>query len=204
MISNLTKNLKSTGFTLIETIVVTSITALVLITLGWLITYFYKTSAYALEESAAVNEARSGVRDIVSLLREASHGSDGSYPIRSAATSSITFYANTNDDMAIERVTYSLMNRILYRIIETPTGNPLTYAFTTISTTTISAPVTNGTSTPMFRYFNSSGAELAVPVNISEIASVRATIVIDVNVDRSPVAFTLSGGATLRNLRNTR
>ncbi len=190
------------GFTLIETIVVISATALVLITLGSLISYFYKTNAYAFEQSTAVGQARGGVENAVLYLREASYGSDGSYPIKSAATSSITFYANTNNDSVIERVAYTLINKTFYRTVATPTGNPLTYVGASIATSTISMPVVNGTSTPMFRYFNKAGTELFAPIDISEISSIRVTVVVDVNVNRAPVAFTLSGGATLRNLKN--
>lgn len=193
---------KVAGFTLIETIVVVSITALVLVTLGSLISYFYKTNAYAIEQSTAVGQARRGVEDAMLYLREASYGSDGSYPIDSAATSSVTFYANTDNDPSVERVTYSLISGTFYRIVATPIGSPLSYGGATLATSTISLPVTNGTSTPVFRYFNSSGAELFTPIDVSEISSVMTTIVVDVNVNRAPVAFTLSGGATLRNLKN--
>jgi len=193
--------MKKLGFTLVETVVIVAVTALVSVTLGWLLAYFYKTNAYALEQSTAVGQARRGVEDAMLYLREASYGSDGSYPIKSVATSSITFYANTNNDSIIERVTYSLINGTFYRAVATPTGNPPSYVNATIATSTISMPVTNSTSTPMFRYFNNVGAELFAPVDISKISSIRTIVVIDVNVNRSPVAFTLSGGATLRNLK---
>src|SRR3989338_6909708 len=119
--------MKKLGFTLVETVVVVAVTALVLVTLGWLLAYFYKTNAYALEQSTAVGQARKGVEDAMLYLREASYGSDGSYPIKSVATSSITFYANTNDDPVIEQVTYLLIGETFYRMIATPVGNPLTY-----------------------------------------------------------------------------
>ena len=135
-------------------------------------------------------------------LREASYGNDGAYPIKNVATSSVTFYANTNNDNIIERVTYILINKILYRTIATPTGNPPSYTSATIATSTIATPVTNNESTPVFRYFDKNGTELFAPVDISEISSVRTTVVVDVNVNRAPVAFTLSGGATLRNLKD--
>jgi prepilin-type N-terminal cleavage/methylation domain-containing protein len=201
MTSPFQKKSENAGFTLIEIIVVVSITALVLITLGSLIVYFYKTNSYALEQSTAVGQARVGVENVVLYMREASYGSDGSYPIKSAATSSITFYANTNNDPIIERVTYILINQIFYRVIATPTGSPLSYTNAIIATSTISLPVVNGTSTPIFRYYNNAGAELLAPINISRISSIRVTVVVDVNINRAPVAFTLSGGATLRNLK---
>ena len=190
------------GFTLIETIVIISITALIFVTLGVLISYFYKTNAYALEQSTAIGQARRGVEDAMLYLREASYGNDGAYPIKNVATSSVTFYANTNNDNIIERVTYILINKILYRTIATPTGNPPSYAGATIATSTIATPVTNNESTPVFRYFDKNGAELYAPVDISKISSIRTTVVVDVNVNRAPVAFTLSGGATLRNLKD--
>ena len=190
------------GLTLVETVVTTALTALVLVTLGYLITYFYTTNTYTLEQSIAVEQARKGVQDAMRYLREASYGSDGSYPIRSTATSSIVFFANTNSDTVIERVTYSLQGNTFFRAVALPTGNPLSYANPFISTSTIATTVVNGTSTPIFRYFDKTGAELSLPVNISRVTSVRTTLIIDVNVNRTPVAFTLSSGATLRNLKN--
>jgi type II secretory pathway pseudopilin PulG len=189
------------AFTLVETIITIAATAFIFVTLGMLISYFYKTNAYALEQSTAVGQARRGVEDAMLYLREASYGNDGSYPIKSAATSSVTFYANANNDAVIERVSYSLINKKLYRAVAVPTGSPPSYSAATISTSTIASPVINSTSTPIFRYFDKNGSELSVPIDISKVSSVRTTVVIDVNVNRAPVAFTLSGGATLRNLK---
>lgn len=190
------------GFTLVETVAVIALTSLISITLGVLLAYFYKTNSFTLEQSTAVEQARRGVEDAMSHLREASYGSDGSYPITNVATSSVTFYANVNDDSVIERVTYTLKNGVFYRVVATPSGNPLTYVGASIATSTVATAVVNATSTPVFRYFDNAGAELSSPVNISRIASIKTTVVIDVNLSRAPVSFTLSGGATLRNLRS--
>jgi type II secretory pathway pseudopilin PulG len=190
------------AFTLIETIVVVAMTALIFVVIGSLLAYFYKTNEYTLEQATQVWQARSGVEDAMSYLREASYGSDGSYPIANAATSSITFYANINNDSVIEQVTYTLINGTLYRTVAEPSGNPLSYVGASISTTTIATSVVNGTSTPIFTYFDDTGAQLSPPIDIGDISSVETTVVIDVNVNRAPVPFTLSGGATLRNLRN--
>ena len=189
------------GFTLIETVVVIGVTALIMVTLGTLLAYFYKTNAYTLQQATAVAEARRGIDDAMQYLREASYGSDGSYPIESAATSTITFYANIDSSFAIERVTYALQGGTFYRVVAEPIGNPLTYTGATLATTTIATQVVNATSTPVFLYFDSSGTQLSMPVDISKIASVETTVVIDVDVNRAPIAYTLSGGATLRNLR---
>ncbi len=190
------------AFTLVETIVVISITTLIIVTLGMLLSYFYKTNAYTLQQTIAVAQARQGVEDATRYLREASYASDGSYPIAQVATSSITFYANTNSGPAIERVTYTLEGGTLFRTITEPVGNPPTYSGGPLATTTIAVSVVNDSLTPVFRYFDDTGAELTAPVNVSKIASVETTVVIDVDVNRAPTSFTLSGGATLRNLKN--
>lgn len=192
--------MKLNAFTLVETVVVIALTALIFITLGTLLAYFYKTDTYTLEQATQVEQARRGVQDAMRYLRQASYGSDGSYPIGNAATSTITFYSNTDTDSAIERVTYSLINGILYEVITQPAGNPPSYSGA-VSTSTLSTPVVNGTSTPVFRYFDNTGAELLPPVNVGAIASVRTTIIVDADINRAPVSFTLSGAATLRNLR---
>lgn len=190
------------AFTLIETIVVVAVTALISITLGMLLTYFYKTNEYTLEQSTAVAEARNGVEDAMAHLREASYGSDGSYPISVAATSSVTFYADVDNSNNIALVTYSLQKGTLYRTVAEPIGNPLTYAGAPIATSTIATSVVNASSTPVFLYFNNTGAQLSVPINVSEIASITTTVVIDVNINRAPTALTLFGGSTLRNLKS--
>lgn len=189
------------AFTLVETVVVIALTALIMITLGILLAYFYKTDTYTLEQSVQVEQARRGVENAMRYLREASYGSDGSYPIGSAGTSTITFYSNTDTDSAIERVTYEVINGIFYQVITQPAGNPPAYTGS-VSTSTLTTPIVNSTSTPIFRYFDNNGAELLPPVNVGAIASVRTTLVVDADVNRAPVSFTLSGAATLRNLRD--
>ena len=189
------------AFTLIETIVVVAVTALVMVTLGTMIQYFYRTNEYTLEQSIASGQARQGVESAMTYLREASYGSDGSYPVASAATSTIVFYANVNSSPAIERVTYELIGGTLYQGVAEPNGNPPSYAGATSATTTIATSVVNGTSTPVFTYYDASGAALPLPIDVAKIASVKTTLVIDVNVNRAPIAFTLSASATLRNLK---
>jgi len=131
-----------------------------------------------------------------------SYGSDGSYPIANAATSSITFYANVDNDSVIERITYRLINGTFYRTVAEPSGNPLSYVGATISTTTVATSVINSTSTSVFLYFDDTGTQLSTPINVAAISSIKTTLIVDVNINRAPVAFTLSGGATLRNLRD--
>ncbi len=193
---------KLRGFTLIETLVVIAVTALISVTLGVLLTYFYKTNSYTLEQSIAITQARRGIEDAMFHLREASYGSDGSYPIANAATSSITFFAKmSSTGPFVEEVTYDLENGTLYRTVVEPTNNPPSYVGGSSATTSIATSIVNASTTPVFRYFDATGTELAPPVNVSKIASVLTTVVVDVNTNRAPFSLTLSGAATLRNLK---
>ena len=87
--------MRTYGFTLVETVMVVAATALIFIVLNTLLVYFYRTNAYTLQQSTAVEQARSGIEDAMTYLREASYASDGSYPIASVATSSVTFLSSS-------------------------------------------------------------------------------------------------------------
>ena len=39
------------------------------------------------------------------------------------------------------------------------------------------------------------------PINVTDIASINTTVTVNINPNRAPNNFTLSVGATLRNLR---
>jgi type II secretory pathway pseudopilin PulG len=190
------------AFTLIETVVVIAILMIVGLALSSTIVYFYKTNTYVIEEGDAVQSAQTGLIDSMKDLREASYGDDGSYPIASVSTSSITYYADINGDGSDELIRYYLLGQTLYRGVTHSSGNPPSYVGQTQATSTIATYIVNGTSTPIFQYYDNSGNLLSTPVNVSLIASVSTLLRIDVDPNRSPAVYTLTGTATLRNLRS--
>lgn len=188
------------GFTLIEMITVIAIVSIVGGALSYMIQYFYRTDDYVLQEETAVASGRQGLTTAMQNLRAASYGDDGSYPISSAATSSITFYADVYGTGDVEEVNYYLSKSTLYRGIITATGTPPSYSGQPQSTSTIATYVVNSTSTPIFQYYDSSGNLLSSPINLSLVSSIITTLKIDVDVARAPSTYTLLGSATLRNL----
>ncbi|HEX8591654.1 MAG TPA: type II secretion system protein, partial [Candidatus Paceibacterota bacterium] len=94
--------------TLVEMLVVIAIVSSAGIALSSAIQYFYKSNAFLLEQNAALDNARRGIREAVVAIREASYGDDGSYPIASAATSSLTFYSDFDRDDSVEKEQYVL------------------------------------------------------------------------------------------------
>ncbi len=189
------------GLTLIETIVTVGISALVITALSLLIQYFYRTNAYVFEETAAVQSAHNGILNAMRDLREASYGANGAYPIVSAATSSVTFYVDPNGDGIVDKMHYYLSGKSLYRGITLPIGSPPSYSGQTESTSTIATYVLSNTTIPIFRYYDTNGNQLTnFPIDIAKITSVNTTITVNLNPSRAPNNYTLSAGATLRNL----
>jgi len=189
------------GFTLIETIVVISILAVVGVAISGMIAYIYKTNTFLFQQSAATDNARRGIEYALENLREASYGADGSYPIASAATSTVTFYADVDNDGTVEKIRYYLSNGTLYRGVTNPAGSPPSYSGQTEASTIVANYVQNSTSTPIFNYYDDTGTLLSTPADVSKVESVSVVIGVDVDVRRAPVTFTLIGSATIRNLK---
>lgn len=187
------------GFTLAEMLVVVAITGIVGGSLLFVIQNFYRSNAYVFESAVSVETARRGIGTTLQDIREASYGDDGSYPISSVATSSITFYSDLDNDPNVERVRIFIQNNTLYRVVTDSAGNPPSYTGQTGATTTILTYIRNAT-TPLFTYYNAEGTALsATSTDVSEITSVAATLMVDLNPNRAPNVLTLTGTATLRN-----
>lgn len=188
--------------TLIEVLVSISIITVVTLAITSLIQSFYKNNDYLIEETSALASARSGINKTVSALREATYGDDGSYPITTAGTSTLTIYSDVDTDIGVEKLQYKLVNGTLYEYIANATGSPPTYPLSSQSTTTIATNVRNTDATPIFTYYDSTGTQLSTTSpNIASITSVKVQVMVDLNPARAPNVFTLSEEATLRNLQ---
>ena len=192
---------KTRAFTLIETVVVIGVLAVVGVAISGMIAYIYKTNTFLFQQSAATDSARRGIEYALENIREASYGADGSYPIANAATSTVTFYADVDNDNVVEEIRYYLSNGTLYRGVTNPAGSPPSYAGQPEASTIVANYVQNGTSTPIFNYYDDTGAQLSTPADVSQVASVSVVIGVDVDIRRAPVTFTLIGSATIRNLK---
>lgn len=190
------------GMSLTEAVVVVALTTIVAGALLSSIRYFYLNNAYVFESATSVDQARRGLSTMLHNIREASHADDGNYPIGSAATSTVTFYSDVDADGGIERVKIWRYADTLYKVVTNAGGNPPSYTGQTSATSTIATYLRNATSTPLFKYYDSTGAQLATTSpDLSLIRAVAAHIEVDLNPNRAPQVFTLDGKATLRNLK---
>ncbi|MCD6178043.1 prepilin-type N-terminal cleavage/methylation domain-containing protein [bacterium] len=100
--------LYKSGFTLVESLVVIAVFALMIGAVIGFILMSYRTYSYAFQQSMAVNEARKGIEIMAREIREARSGDDGSYPIEKADDKEFIFYSDIDKDGATERVRYFL------------------------------------------------------------------------------------------------
>lgn len=190
------------GITFLETIVTVALTSVIMLALSGMIWYFYRTNAYTLEQTQAVNSARVSLEHAVHDLREASYGADGAYPLLSAATSTVTFYADPDNNGTVDKIRYYLSGTTLYRGSTTPGGNPPSYVGQSEITTLVVDNIRNTVTTPLFTYADANGSLLSTSINVANVASIHIAVYTDVDPNRSPIVYMLSGSATLRNVRN--
>lgn len=190
------------GFTLIETLVAIFITSTVLVTLLGGITYFYRTNSYVLEQAQAVDNARRGIEFSVRDLREATYGDDGSYPIQSADTNEIIFFSALGAQNSVAKVRYYLQGTTFYRGVTYATGTPLSYVGQPEHTHVIASHVRNTDfNSGIFQYVDRDGETLTAPINVARLSFVTMSVIVNINPNRAPEEFTLTGSAMLRNLR---
>jgi type II secretory pathway pseudopilin PulG len=188
------------GMTFVEVVVVIALMGIVGMSLMGAIRYFYRTNAYVLEQTASVDNSRRAITTTLQNLREMTYGDDGSYPLNSAATSTVTFFADVDGDPGVERVRAYVQDGTMYRGITNAAGSPAVYTEQTEQIATIITNIRNAENEPLFRYFDENGTELAVPINLANVASVRMQVKIDLNPTRAPNVYTLGGSATLRTI----
>lgn len=187
--------------TLLEALVWVSITSMLLLAIVNSVQYFYRTNNYAVEQSAAVTSAQSGIEDMVKTMREAAYSSTGAWPVVSMATSSFTFYADVDSDPFIERIRFSLEGNEIVRGIVDPSGDPPVYTNPETVSSVSDQVRNNEQEVPLFQYYDEDGTLMTDLTRIAEVRFVQSTVIVNVNPNRLPNQFTLRSTAALRNLK---
>lgn len=191
------------GYTLIEMLMVIAIATMTLIAVVTATTYFYRANRVVFNQALAVESARSGLSSASKDIRGARYGDDGSYPVSAIATSSFTFYDDTNGDGSAEKVSYILSGTNFVRGVIYATGTPATYPGSAQSTTTAASSVQNGPEgVAIFRFYTASSTEITTFSTTTAVSYVTITLVVDVDPDNQPAGYTLYTTAALRNATN--
>lgn len=192
------------GFTLVELLVAVFIITLIGLAVSNFGAQMFSFSRTLSSAMTAQGEARKALKTMSAEIRPASLSSIGSYAIETAATSTLTFYSDTDDDGVYERIRYFLSGTTLKRGIIKPTGNPLTYNSANETFSELVHDVVNG-GTPIFEYYDTlyDGTTSAMnPVTILSIRLIKITVMIDKDTNKPPNTMTATTQVSIRNLKD--
>jgi type II secretory pathway pseudopilin PulG len=187
--------------TMIEAVIWLSITSMLLLAIVQSVQYFYRTNTYAVEQGAAITSAQRGIESMIKTMREAAYSSNGAWPIIEMATTSITFYADVDEDPFIERIRFSVEGNSLMRGVIDPTGDPPLYTDPEQLSSVSDFVRNNEQNVPLFTYYDVNGSVMTDLSKIAEVRFIAATVVVNINPNRLPNQFTLRSTAALRNLK---
>ena len=155
---------------------------------------------------STIQDAPAILSSIVKELRSTSVGNNGSFAINQAATSSLTFFSDTDGDGLKEQIRYFLSGTLLRRGSIKPTGLPLSYVSGNETFRTLASNVKNAPSSDIFQYYDDSydgtTTSLAQPVTTTDVHLIKINLLLDVDPNRSPVPILYSSSASLRNLKD--
>lgn len=196
------------GFTLLEILIAMFILSLIVMATGTFARNVIIYNTAGQNSLTAQLEGRRVLRTMVSELRTSVPSALGAYPIETAATNTIIFFTDLDEDGLPERIRYFLdsVTRAVKRGVVSPSGFPLVYNLGSESVTTLISSVVNSTSTPMFDYYSAVYAgtttAMALPINIASVRLVRMNVLIDKDQNRSPNTIYLISSVMFRNLKD--
>lgn len=194
------------GSTLLELVVALGIFSILVAGASWFMTSSLRSSKIIWAELAGHSDSRRVLGLMVEDTRRAEGSSIGAYPIATATTNTLIFYANIDTDTLRERVRYSLVTTTIQRGIVSPTGSPLQYVTSTEQVTVVARNVMNAAhGIPLFVYYDESytgtQAALVSPVSSTLIHMIRMQLEIEDNPGASPAPFYAQTAVHLRNLK---
>lgn len=192
------------GFTLLEVVMVTSISTILMLVITFSIVSIYRHNAYALAQAGEIDSARRGLQTWIQDVREMDFGANGAYVVQYASPHYFTFYSDIDPDAVTEFIEYEVVGTTLYRRVHKASGTPVTYSTSTPTIFILSEYVQNSLNElPTFRYFDNSGIEIINPnTQITDIRYIKMQLVVNIDPVRAPGEFMLEGSATPRNLKD--
>ncbi len=193
------------GMTFAELLVAMAIFVVVMVAVT---TFYVNILNYQSTVSGSYQTAQSAqiiLKTMLQELREVEPAANGAYPLVLAGSTTITFFCDPDNDGTAEELSYTLIGKTIYQVVIQPSGSPAVYNSANQSTTTIFTNVVNGTSTPVFQYFdtnyNGTSTPLVQPVTTTAVRLVRVNVTLDFDPTHSPAPTTYTIQASFRNLK---
>jgi prepilin-type N-terminal cleavage/methylation domain-containing protein len=195
------------GFTLVETLFTIFIFSLLMMGTTLMMKDILSTSRQQLDMMTNTDQARMIANNFVTELRNATYGANGAYPINQAGDNQVIFFSTgIKNNGTISRIRYYISGNTLYKGVTNPAGSPLSYNGQPETITALSTEMSMS-GNPLFYYYdgnyNGSGNSLSQPVNINVVKFIKINLVVLKELTaNSTNTFTVSAGASLRNLKN--
>jgi len=194
---------KKQGFTLVEILIATFILTLIGIAVVKFQIDIFSLNKLSSSNLVAQESARQIFKNFTSEVRSMSPSNAGAYYIDQAATSSLTFYTNIDNDSDTEKVRYFLSGTIFKKGVINPTGNTYNPGNETIKE--LAHGITNAT-TSIFSYYDNgydgTSAPLNQPVNTSAIKLIKINLIIDEDTTKLPPPLYMTTQVSIRNLKD--
>jgi prepilin-type N-terminal cleavage/methylation domain-containing protein len=191
------------GFTLVEILMVVVIVGMIgPVMLGFLYGSFQLNSRI---NGQILNQqhARYLLSHLKGELREVQQGAGNQYPIEVCNALDIEYYADLDQDNAIEKVRYYVDGFDLKRTLTNPTEDG-DYLLSGSEEKLIMGNVLNDAEHPLFTYYNSSFTGSEAPLsygNCIEARLVEINVRIDTEIELDPGAFEVRSYVAFRNLK---
>jgi len=192
------------GLTIVETVIAIGIYTVLMLAVTSSIATFYRTNAYALEQSNEVDNARRGVIQWNRDVKEMTTAEDGTWPVAIIDEHTLGYYSDTDQDDSVEYVEYVLASTTLRKFTYNATGSPATYDLTTPDSEEILSEYVRNIeqATSTFFYFDNNGSQLASTSPIINVRYIQMQLVVNIDPIRNPGEFMLRSSLAPRNLKD--
>lgn len=191
------------GFTLIEIILVTFISTLVITALLRFLSIGHPLARTTYLQAQSTETARLQLKRLASALREVRTSDAGAFALVETSPQRIIFYADVDGDPAVERVRYELVGTNLHRGVTDPSGTPVVYDTAQEHDSVVTTFIRNG-SEPIFLYYDGSYPANPSPLPgtaLADITYMQFRLVIDADPMADPPAVDVISQVQLRNLK---
>ena len=201
------KYLKQKGVTLIEVLVTVSIFAVLVFGVSAMLSDIFTNQNQELLSLSNIDQARAVSSSFTNEIRNATTGSDGSYPLNQAGDNQIIFYSNFKvNNGTVNRIRYFVQDNSLYKGVVSPSGDPLTYNLLSESVALVQDDLSNGTA-PLFYYYdgnyNGLTAALSQPINLNQVRFVKINLIVKNQTTANGTgAFSVDAGAAIRAVKD--
>ena len=169
----------------------------------------WQSNSYVFEMGQSSFKVSQGLNTMVGYIRKTRQADDGSYPIKSANDNDLVLYSDYDKDGITERLHFYLNgNQIIMGITDPTNGTPKSYPAGDQQTQIITDYIVNGTSVPIFYYYNqdypgdTANNPVDTPANVADVRLIKILLKININPNRAPDNISMESFVELRNLND--